>query len=111
MQCWCIVACSMPYKPMLTCRKVCYAFMYPFTEENRWNLSAVTYLRSVMKGWKELRNYYCNCDYIVYLRRCEIAPTMNLRSIYSIHFLLLVAHIENVTSLENQVRAILCASV
>jgi hypothetical protein len=84
---------------MMSCRKVCYAFMSPFTEVNGWNLSAVMYFRIFMKGWKELGNYYCNCNYIVYLRKSEIAPTMNLCSIYSIRFLFLVIHIENVTSL------------
>jgi hypothetical protein len=73
--------------------------MPPFIEVDGWNLSAVTYFRSGMKGWKELRHYYCNCNCIVYLRMSEIAPTMNLRSIYSIRFLFLVSHIENVTSL------------
>jgi len=43
----------MPYKLMLSCRKVCNAFMSPFTEVDGWNLSAVTYLKRVMKGWKE----------------------------------------------------------
>jgi hypothetical protein len=97
MQKWCIVACSMTYKPMLSCRKVCNAFMSPFTEVDRWNLSAVTYFMSVMKGWKEL-NYKCNCNYITYLRKSTIAPSMNLRYVYSVRFLFLVIHMKNVTA-------------
>jgi len=82
---------------MLSCRKVCNAFMSPFTEVDEWNLSAVMYYKSVMKGWKEL-NYKCNCNYITYLRKSEIAPFMNLHSIYSVRFLFLVIRMKNVSS-------------
>jgi len=77
---------------MLTCRKVYYAFMSPFTE-----FVSCYVLKSVMKGWKEL-NYKCICNYVTYLRKSEIAPSMNLRSIHSVRFLFLVTHMKNVTS-------------
>lgn len=96
MQYWCIVACSMPYKPMLSCRKVCNAFMSPFTEVDGWNCQLLR-ASSVMKSWKGL-NYNCNFIYLTYLRKSEIAPTMNLCSIYSVRFLFPVIHIENFTS-------------
>jgi len=82
---------------MLSCREVCNAFMSPFTEIDGWNLSSVMYFKSVMKGCKEL-NYKCNCNYITYLLKSEIAPSMNLCSIYSVRFLFLVIHMKNVTS-------------
>jgi len=70
--------------------------MSPFTEVDGMNLSAVMYFKSVLKGWNEL-NYKCSCNYITYLRKNEIASSMNLRFIYSVRFVFLVIHMKNVT--------------